>query len=91
MIASNSSHDKEKEQCLLLCINVSELSSYHVATSYSVLLHALVLHLSIIDCHKDAIAIMELGVLQTIKVAIRNGKFTYCRSQIVHEACSSHA
>ena len=28
--------------------------------------------------------------IATIKVAIRNGKFTYCRLQIVHESCSSY-
>ena len=31
------------------------------------------------------------GALQTIEVAIRNGKFTYCRSQIIYESCSSRA
>ena len=29
--------------------------------------------------------------ITTIEVAIRNGKFTYCRSQIVYESCSSYA
>ena len=63
----------------------SKLSSYHCNNFICCTLYGL--HLSIYGCHEDAFVIcMELGVLQTIKVAIRNGKFTNCRLQIVHES-----
>ena len=65
---SYSSHDKEKEQCLLLCIGLNiNFPATIVATSF-VVLHAWALHLSIIGSHEDAFAIcVELEVLQTIK------------------------
>ena len=87
---SYSSHDKEKEQCLLLCIvlnlGVSKLPSYRCGnfilctpcTDF------------IISCHKDAFAIcMELGVLQTIDVALRAGNGIH-RPTIVDDSYSSH-
>ena len=86
---SYSSHDKEKEQCLLLCIvlnlGVSKLPSYHC--SNFILCTPCIGF--IIGCHKDAFAIcMERGVLQTIDVALRAGNGIH-RPTIV-DSYSSH-
>ena len=48
------------------------------------------LHLSIVGCHEDTLAICtELGVLQTIDIALRAGNGIH-RSTIVDESYSSH-
>ena len=87
---SYSSHDKEKEQSLLLCIvlnlGVSKLSSYR-CSKFICCTQCMALYLSTVGGHEDTFAIWNLEYV----VALRNGKFTYCRLQIVYESCSSHA
>ena len=93
MIAVYNSHDKEKEQCLLLCIvlnlGVSKLSSYHCSNFILctpcigfVFVHNWLSQGCLCHLH-------ELGVLQTIDVALRAGNGIH-RPTIVDDSYSSH-
>ena len=78
---SYSSHDKEKEQ-IVLYLTVSELSSYHCSN--------FILCTPCMDFVLSRIAIcMELGVLQTIDVALRAGNGIH-RPTIADESYCSH-
>ena len=86
-----ASHDKEKEQCLLLCVvlnlGTSTLSSYHCS---NFIFCALALYLSIIGCHEDAFCHLHgTWSIETIDVALRAGNGIH-RPTIVDESYSSH-
>ena len=75
--------------CIVLNLGVSKLLSY-CCSKFILCTPCIGFVLSIIGCHKDAFAIcMELGVLQTIHVALRAGNGIH-RPTIVDESYSSH-
>ena len=92
MIASYSSHDKEKEQCLSLCVvlnlGVSKLSSYH-CSNFIFCTPCIGFEFVHNRLSRGCLCHLELGVLQTIDVAVKAGNGIH-RPTIVDESYSSH-